>query len=76
MTSGWQPAYGGNLHILFEEDSKVTKLITPQFNTLTFINLKSKKYWHGVTHVAPFVKKSRYAVSYWLDEEESENESS
>lgn len=75
MTQNWLPSYGGNLQILSNDSKKVKKTVVPEFNTLTFLDLKNARYCHGVTHVAPFVKRSRYALTYWLNKEESKNES-
>ena len=66
LTKNWQPAYGGNLQILERDAKTIRRLVIPGYNTFTMLNVEHAKSRHCVTHIAPFVKRSRYALSSWL----------
>lgn len=61
----WKPWYGGNLMITDQEDN-VVKLFTPQFNSLSIMNVENQRMPHFVSEIANGLDKSRYAISYWM----------
>ncbi len=70
LTKGWQPQYGGNLHFLSEDRTKIVETWTPAFNNMVvfFVPPDKEEFFglpHFVGHVAPGLKISRYAITGW-----------
>jgi Rps23 Pro-64 3,4-dihydroxylase Tpa1-like proline 4-hydroxylase len=62
MTQGWRAEWGGQLQFL-AADGEVEEAWLPNFNCLTLFRVPTP---HVVTYVAPFAKRSRYAITGWL----------
>ena len=70
LTKGWLPQWGGLLHFMTDDRSKVTTTEIPTFNTLTLFHLPDQSgKWHYVSHVNPGVKSSRIAYTGWFVKE-------
>lgn len=70
LTKGWMPHYGGNLHFLSEDRTKIVETWTPTFNNMVIFYVPPDKdelfgLPHFVGHVAPGLKISRYAITGW-----------
>jgi Rps23 Pro-64 3,4-dihydroxylase Tpa1-like proline 4-hydroxylase len=70
LTKNWLPQYGGNLHFLSEDRTKIIETWTPAFNNMVIFNVPPEEEKdcgmpHFVGHVAPNVKYSRYAITGW-----------
>lgn len=70
LTKGWMPQYGGNLHFLSEDRTKIVDTWTPAFNNMVifFVPPDKDEFFglpHFVGHVAPGLKISRYAITGW-----------
>jgi hypothetical protein len=72
LTKNWLPQYGGNLHFLSEDRTKIIETWTPAFNNMVIFYVppeheKDTGMPHFVGHVNPQVKFSRYAITGWYD---------
>ncbi len=70
LTKNWLPQYGGNLHFLSEDRTKIIETWTPAFNNMVIFYVPPEEEKdcgmpHFVGHVAPNVKYSRYAITGW-----------
>ncbi len=61
LTKDWEADWGGQLQ--FTEEGKVTKTITPSFNTITLFKVPQS---HHVNFVAPYAGKARLTITGWL----------
>lgn len=61
LTKGWQSDWGGLLQ--FVDQGKVTRTITPGFNTLTIFKVPQD---HQVSYVAPYALQPRFTVTGWM----------
>jgi len=67
LTKFWKPHYGGNLHFLNNERTEIIETYVPQFNNLIIFHVPEENgIPHYVSHVAPNIKLSRYAISGWF----------
>ena len=67
MTKNWLPQYGGLLHFMDDEKTKVERVEVPEFNSLTLFYLPpGKGKWHFVSHVAPGVPELRLSYTGWF----------
>jgi len=68
ITKFWKPYYGGNLHFLNENRTEIIDTYVPEFNNLIIFHVP-EEYGipHYVSHVAPNIKLSRYAVTGWFN---------
>lgn len=73
LTKDWKPQYGGHLHFLNEERTKIIETFTPQFNSLMIFEVPPKTensdggIPHFVGHVAPNVNIPRISITGWYD---------
>lgn len=67
LTQGWKPQYGGILHFLNTDKSEIVDTICPQFNQLTLFEVPEEGIPHFVSHVAPGIKKERFAITGWYN---------
>jgi Rps23 Pro-64 3,4-dihydroxylase Tpa1-like proline 4-hydroxylase len=68
LTKDWKPQWGGVLHFLNDDLTKIDISETPTFNTLTLFHLpEGEGKWHYVSHVNPGVKSNRIAYSGWYN---------
>jgi Rps23 Pro-64 3,4-dihydroxylase Tpa1-like proline 4-hydroxylase len=72
LTKNWLPQYGGNLHFLSEDRTKIIETWTPAFNNMVIFHVppeheKDVGMPHFVGHVNPQIKFSRYAITGWYD---------
>ena len=67
LTKDWKPEYGGNLHLLEEDNINIKSMFVPKFNNaiLSFLPENNKEYPHFVSHVVPDLNKSRYGLVLW-----------
>jgi hypothetical protein len=65
LSRNWFPKYGGNLHFLNDNRTEILHTLTPTFNNLVLFEVPPEGIPHYVSHVAPNVKNTRYAVSGW-----------
>lgn len=67
LTHDWKPQYGGIFHILTKDRTTIRNTVCPQFNSITIFKVPEPNgIPHYVSHVAPSIKKYRYAVSGWF----------
>lgn len=62
FTPGWRADFGGVLQFP-DKDGHIASGFTPKFNTMTVFQVPVP---HMVSVVAPFVTRSRYALTGWL----------
>tara|TARA_B100001175_G_C19476714_1_gene624748 strand:+ start:648 stop:1373 length:726 start_codon:yes stop_codon:yes gene_type:complete len=68
LSKFWKPQYGGILNFLDESRKNIIKSYVPDFNNLILFEVPENGYKpHFVSHVAPNIKHSRYAVTGWYD---------
>jgi Rps23 Pro-64 3,4-dihydroxylase Tpa1-like proline 4-hydroxylase len=72
LSKNWLPQYGGCLHFLSEDRSKIIETWTPAFNNMVIFYVPPEHETdlgmpHYVGHVSPQVKYSRYAITGWYD---------
>lgn len=63
LSEGWQPEWGGLLHLLDAEGRDVTHTFVPRFNSMV---LFYPPRWHFVSQVANFARKPRYTLTGWM----------
>lgn len=61
FTRRWDPDWGGLLQF-FDDQSRPTQALSPEFNTLDLFDVR---HVHSVTLVAPYALNPRHAVSGW-----------
>lgn len=66
LTKDWRPQYGGNLHFLEKDWTKIDRVVQPGFNQLVIFEVGAEGIGHLVSHVAPGVTKKRLAFSGWM----------
>jgi Rps23 Pro-64 3,4-dihydroxylase Tpa1-like proline 4-hydroxylase len=67
LTKFWKPQYGGALHFMNNDRTEIIDTIVPSFNTFFIFNVPSDTgIPHFVSHIAPNVKYSRYAITGWF----------
>ncbi len=67
MTQGWKPQYGGVLHFMNEDRTQIVESFVPDFNSLTLFYVPDPNgIPHFISHVAPNVTQSRYAITGWF----------
>lgn len=68
ISKNWKPQYGGNLHFMNDERTEITETYVPEFNSFVIFHVPlDVGIPHFVSHVAPNVKFSRYAITGWFD---------
>jgi len=68
LSKNWKPQYGGNLHFLSEDRSEIIHTFVPGFNNLIIFHVpENAGIPHYVSHIAPFIKNQRYAISGWFE---------
>ena len=65
LTKGWKPQYGGLLHFMNTKKTEVVRTFCPQFNQLTIFEVPEKGIPHYVSHVVPYIKQDRFAITGW-----------
>ena len=66
MTKNWLPQYGGLLHFMDDDKTRVERVEVPEFNSLTLFYLPpGKGKWHYVSHVSPGVEEMRLTYTGW-----------
>jgi len=65
LTKNWKPQYGGILHFLNEEKTEIIESYNPIFNNLILFKVPTNGIPHFVSHVVPYVKQERYAITGW-----------
>ena len=63
LTRDWHVDWGGLLHFI-DEQGQVTETFVPTFNSLTLFSVPAL---HKVSMAMPFVNRSRYTVTGWLN---------
>lgn len=67
ITPLWKPQYGGILHFMNEERTEIIQSFVPEFNSFVIFTVPDEVgIPHFVSHVAPNVKFSRYAITGWF----------
>ena len=67
LSKNWRPQYGGNLHFLNDSRTEIIDTYVPDFNNLVLFYVPEPNgIPHYVSHIAPNVVQSRYAVSGWF----------
>lgn len=61
----WKPQYGGILHFLSEDRTNIIDSYVPMFNSMMIFEIPKDGIPHFVSHIAPNVKRSRYALTGW-----------
>ena len=68
LSKFWKPQYGGNLHFLNDDRTEIIETFVPGFNNmLIFYVPEENGIPHYVSHIAPNVKFSRYAITGWFN---------
>ena len=68
LTQNWQPEWGGVLHVMNKERTKITDSFVPTFNSLVLMDLPNGEGLpHYVSHILSNVDRSRLAVTGWLE---------
>ena len=68
ITKNWKPQYGGNLHFMNDLRNEITETYVPEFNSFIIFNVpENVGIPHFISHVAPNVKLSRFAITGWFD---------
>jgi hypothetical protein len=67
LSKNWKPQYGGNLHFLNESRNEIIDSYVPDFNNLVLFYVPEPNgIPHYVSHIAPNIPYSRYAISGWF----------
>lgn len=66
LSVNWKPQYGGILHFLNKDRTKITESFVPEFNSLILFEVPEEGIPHFVSHIASDCKKKRYAITGWL----------
>jgi Rps23 Pro-64 3,4-dihydroxylase Tpa1-like proline 4-hydroxylase len=67
LTKEWKPQYGGHLHFLNQDRTKIVETYTPQFNHLMIFEVpEGEGIPHFVGHVAPNVSVPRISITGWF----------
>ena len=61
----WKPQYGGVLHFLSEDRTNIIDSYVPMFNSMMIFEIPKDGIPHFVSHIAPNVKRNRYALTGW-----------
>ena len=68
LTHNWQPEWGGILHVMNKERTKIIDSFVPTFNSLVLMDLPNKEGLpHYVSHILSNVDRSRFAITGWLE---------
>jgi SM-20-related protein len=68
ISKNWKPQYGGLLHFMNEDRTEITDTFVPCFNTFMIFDIPPETgISHYVSHIAPGLKNSRYAITGWFD---------
>jgi Rps23 Pro-64 3,4-dihydroxylase Tpa1-like proline 4-hydroxylase len=65
FSAGWKPQYGGVLHFLSEDRRDIIDSYVPKFNSMMIFEVPEKGIPHFVSHIAPNVRHTRYALTGW-----------
>ena len=66
LSKFWKAQYGGILHFLDEERNEIIDSYVPDFNNLVLFEVpEDQERPHFVSHIAPYVKHNRYAITGW-----------
>ena len=65
LTKNWKPQYGGILHFLNNEKTEIVQSYNPIFNNLMLFEVPENGIPHFVSHVVPYIKQERYAITGW-----------
>jgi len=67
LTKFWKPQYGGNLCFMNEDRTEIIDTIVPEFNSFFIFHVPEEKgIPHFVSHVAPNIEHSRFAITGWF----------
>jgi len=67
LTKFWKPQHGGILHFLSEDRKDIIDSYVPGFNNLILFEVpEEEERPHFVSHVNPYVKHSRFAITGWF----------
>lgn len=67
ITKFWKPQHGGILHFLSEDRKDIIDSYVPGFNNLILFEVpEEEERPHFVSHVNPYVKHSRFAITGWF----------
>jgi len=68
LSKFWKPQYGGVLHFMNEERTEIIESFVPSFNTLVLFEVPPENgISHYISHIAPNVQYSRYAITGWYE---------
>ena len=65
FSANWKPQYGGVLHFLSEDRRDIIDSYVPKFNSMMIFEVPEKGIPHFVSHIAPNVRHTRYALTGW-----------
>lgn len=67
LTKFWKPQYGGNLCFMNEDRTEIIDTVVPEFNSFIIFHVPEEKgIPHFVSHVAPNIEHSRFAITGWF----------
>ena len=67
LTKNWKPQYGGILHFMNNEKTKIIESYLPLFNNLMLFEVPNEGIPHFVSHVVPYIKLERYSITGWYE---------
>ncbi len=66
LTKKWKPEYGGILHFMNDDKTKIIESYVPEFNTLMLFEVPEEGIPHYVSHIVPYIKEERYSITGWF----------
>lgn len=67
LTKDWKAEYGGILHFMNQEKTKIVDSYVPFFNDLLLFEVPENGIPHFVSHVVPYIKNERYSITGWFE---------
>lgn len=66
LTKKWKPEYGGILHFMNDDKTKIIESYVPEFNTFMLFEVPEEGIPHYVSHIVPYIKEERYSITGWF----------
>lgn len=67
LSKHWKPHYGGILHFISQDRSKIIDSFVPGYNQLILFEVDNDNHSHYISNVSPNVPFHRYAITGWYD---------